>query len=90
MLPPVSAALRISLSLLALAVLLGGAASAAPGECRFLQSRKERNACYDRDAAAKAAARQKTGSTKTSDTLDQMKVESDKLNKRLQGICRGC
>jgi hypothetical protein len=83
------AALRISITLLGLAGLLGGAALAAPGECRFIQSRKERNACYEREAAAKAAA-PKSSRTKMSDTIDQMQVENDKLNRRLQGICRGC
>jgi hypothetical protein len=87
---PACAALRISVVLLALAWLFAGAAFAASGECRFIQSRKERNACYDREAAARAAAKQKSGSGKMSDTIDQMKIENDKLDRRLQGICRGC
>jgi hypothetical protein len=78
-----------SLTLLALAI-LSDAALGAPGECRFIQSRKERNACYEREAATKAAAQQKSGSARTSETIDQLKVENDNLNRRLQGICRGC
>jgi hypothetical protein len=77
-------------TLIALAVLLGGSpALAATGECRFIQSRKERNACYEQQAAAKAAA-PKSGNTKMIDAVDQMKIDDDRLTKRLQGICRGC
>jgi hypothetical protein len=75
--------------LIALAVVLGGGPALAAGECRFIQSRKERNVCYEREAAAKAAA-PKSGSAKMNDTIDQMKVDDDRLTKRLQGICRGC
>jgi hypothetical protein len=90
---PAAAIVGISVTLLAQAVLLDGTALAAPGECRFIQSRKERNACYDREAAARAAAKaaaQKSARTKMSDTIDQMKIENDRLSRRLQGICRGC
>ena len=77
--------------MLALAVLCGanGDALAAPGECRFIQARKERNACYAREEAAKAAA-PKAGPPRMNDQIDQMKIENDRLGKRLQGICRGC
>jgi hypothetical protein len=78
--------------LAALAALLGAAPAfaAAPGECRFIQSRKERNACYERQEAAKAAAPPKSGRTRTNDAIEQMKLEDDRLTRRLQGICRGC
>jgi hypothetical protein len=72
-----------------LAVLLGGLpAFAETVQCRSIQSRKERNACYERQMAAKHAA--KSDSTKMGDSIDRMKVEDDRLTKRLQGICRGC
>jgi hypothetical protein len=78
------------LATVTLAVLLGGGpVLAATGECRFIQARKERNACYEREAAAKKAA-PRSGSAKMSDTIDQMKVDDDRLTKRLQGICKGC
>jgi hypothetical protein len=79
------------LAVLALAVLCGACddAFAAPGECRFIQSRKERNACYAREEAAKAAAA-KSNPARVNDQIDQMKIENDRLGKRLQGICRGC
>ena len=82
---------------IALTVLLGGgevlAASkdAASGQCRFIQSRKDRNVCYERHSAA-TAKRPATGSdnAKMIDAVEQMKLEDDRLSKRLQGICRGC
>ncbi|MDQ8731646.1 hypothetical protein [Bradyrhizobium sp. LHD-71] len=73
----------------ALAAALGSSSVfAATTECRFIQSRKERNACYDQQSAA----RQKAGSegTKSVDPIDGMKSEDDRLTRRLQGICKGC
>ncbi len=87
-----SATATISPTLLALAVLAGAgpAFAAAPGECRFIQSRKERNACYERQEAAKASAAPKSARTRTNEAIEQMKLEDDRLTRRLQSICRGC
>jgi hypothetical protein len=71
------------------AVLGGGPAFAETTQCRSIQSRKDREACYERQKTAKQAPT-KLGSTKMGDTVDQMKVDDDLLTKRLQGICRGC
>ena len=82
-----------SLACAALAVLLGGSpALAATKECRSIQSRKDRNTCYDQQKQAAAAKRAPTTSdnNKMIDAVEQMKLEDDRLAKRLQGICRGC
>jgi len=79
---PVSA-----LAILGLAMLTN-AALAAPKQCRHIDSRKERNACYEQqrqDAKKKPAQPANMGNA-----IDQMKLENDRLTKRLQGICRGC
>lgn len=76
---------------LAAIILLSCTAHAAPTECRFINSRKERNACYERQNAERLnAAKQAPNRTRREDTLEHMKMESDQLNKRLKGICRGC
>jgi hypothetical protein len=67
----------------------GGPAFAETIQCRFIQSRKDRNACYERQNAARQT-RAEPGNTKMIDAIDRMKVEDDRLTKRLQGICRGC
>jgi hypothetical protein len=80
-----------SLACVALAVLLGGgSAFAASTQCRSIQSRKERNACYERQAEAAKQKQVVSGDPKMIDSIEAMKLEDDRLTKRLQGICRGC
>ena len=82
-----------SLACAALAVVLGSSSAlAATKECRSIQSRKDRNACYEQQKGTIAAKRAPTTSdnTKMIDAVEQMKLEDDRLAKRLQGICRGC
>lgn len=66
--------------------------SAASGECRSLQSRIERNACHKQQHKPVAAKRAENVSDKDKmiDAVERLKVEDDRLAKRLQGICRGC
>jgi hypothetical protein len=70
-------------------------AAPAPAEveqCRFIQARPEREACYERQEAALAAKRKPepaTGVT-TLDSLQQMRREDDALYRSMRGICRGC
>lgn len=65
--------------------------SAASGECRFLQSRSERKACYQQHKPV-AAKRAESVSDKDKmlDAVELLKAEDDRLARRLQGICRGC
>jgi hypothetical protein len=73
-----------------LAAMLGGTpVFAQTTQCRFIQARKDRNDCYERQKTAKQAPT-KLGSTRMDDAVDQMKLDDDRLTKRLQGICRGC
>lgn len=73
-----------------LAASLGsGAAFAETAQCRFIQSRNDRNVCYERQSAAKQTSTE-SSSTKMIDAIDRMKLDDDRLTKRLQGICRGC
>jgi hypothetical protein len=67
------------------------AAQAAVEQCRFIQSRTDREACYDRQAKWLAARRKPDppvdASTKS---LDDIGIENDRLSKSLRSICRGC
>jgi hypothetical protein len=67
-------------------------ALAAVEQCRFIQAKPEREACYERQAIALAAKRKPdvTGDTKTFESLRQMKQEDDAVNQSLRSICRGC
>jgi hypothetical protein len=74
------------------AVLISSSAvPAAVEQCRFIQARAEREACYDRQAQQLAARRKPDlpvdASTKS---LDDIEVENQRLKQSLRSICRGC
>jgi hypothetical protein len=81
-------------SLLALAI--GAApATAEIEQCRFIQAKPEREACYDRQALALAAKRkpETTGpadDSKTFESLRQMRRDDEAVYQSLHSICRGC
>ena len=84
--------LNILVSIL-LGLLIGAApAAAAVEQCRFIQAKAEREACYQRQEAELAAKRkpQPTGDTKTLDSLQQMRRDDDEVYRSLRSICRGC
>ena len=74
------------------AFLLGLAPAFAVEQCRFIQAKPEREACYARQEAALAAKRkpEPTRESKTMESLEQMKHEDEALNRQLHSICRGC
>ncbi len=76
-----------------LGLMIGAApAMAAVEQCRFIQAKPEREACYQRQAIALAAKRkpEPTGDTTTMESLQQMRREDDEVYKSLRSICRGC
>jgi uncharacterized protein HemX len=77
---------------LAWAVLGVAPALAAVEQCRFIQDKPEREACYARQEAALAAKRKPevAPESKTMESLEQMKHEDEALNRQLHSICRGC
>jgi septal ring factor EnvC (AmiA/AmiB activator) len=70
--------------------------SAAPAlaveQCRFIQGKTEREACYQRQDAELATKRKpaEPRRDKTMDALEQMKQEDEALNRQIHSICRGC
>ncbi len=75
-----------------LALLLGAAPGLAVEQCRFIQAKPEREACYERQAAELAAKRkpEPPRESKTMQSLEQMKHEDEAVNRQLRSICRGC
>ena len=78
-----------------LVLILGSApalAVAAVEQCRFIQAKGEREACYDRQAIALAAKRkpEPAAEDKTLDSLQQMRKDDDAVYQSLRSICRGC
>ena len=85
-------ALKFILSTM-LATMFGAApALAAVEQCRFIQSKADREACYQRQEAELAAKRmpEKTSDTTTVEQLRQMRQDDDAVYQSLRSICRGC
>jgi hypothetical protein len=67
-------------------------ALAAVEQCRFIQAKAEREACYERQEKALAAKRkpEPAANTMTMESLQQMRRDDDEVYKSLRSICRGC
>lgn len=81
--------------LVPLLLTLTAAATPAPAieqNCRFIQAKAEREACYARQEAELAARRkpQPTADSKYMETIQQMRREDAEVYRSLRGICRGC
>jgi predicted signal transduction protein with EAL and GGDEF domain len=65
--------------------------SAAVEQCRFIQAKSDREACYERQDRALAAKRTSGGAGNVK-TMDQeaAPIKDDALNRSLRSICRGC
>ena len=77
---------------IALAIPAVPSARAAPEQCRFIEARAEREACYQRQEAARAA-RQKAQEAQQAaqpKPYEPMEPEDAQLAKAIRGICRGC
>jgi hypothetical protein len=75
-----------------LALLLGAAPASAVEQCRFIQAKAEREACYQRQEAELAAKRKPEPAADTGrlDSLKQLRQEDDAVYKSMRSICRGC
>jgi hypothetical protein len=75
-----------------LALPLSAASAFAVEQCRFIQAKPEREACYQRQAAELAAKRkpEPPRESEAMQSLEQMKHEDEALNRQLHSICRGC
>lgn len=76
-----------------LGLMIASAPAAAEVEqCRFIQAKPEREACYQRQETALAARRKPdtSGDNKMFDSLRQMKQDDEVVNQSLRSICRGC
>jgi hypothetical protein len=83
--------LKILVSVL-LGLPFGAAPALAVEQCRFIQAKPDREACYQRQEAEFAAKRKPdpTFDTKAMDSLRQMRQEDDEVYRSLRSICRGC
>jgi hypothetical protein len=79
---------------LLLALTLATPALAEVEQCRFIQAKPEREACYARQEVALAAKRKpapvSNADTRMFETLEQMRREDAEVYRSLHSICRGC
>jgi hypothetical protein len=78
---------------LMLTLMLGAApASAAVEQCRFIQAKADREACYERQAVALATKHKpkQDSDTRTMESLQQMRRDDDAVYQSLRSICQGC
>jgi len=85
----------VKLALPALIALVISAAPAAALEqnCRFIQAKADREACYKRREEELAARRKPapaTNESKTLESLRQMRQDDDAVYRSIHNICRGC
>lgn len=79
-------------SYIMLGLILGAAPAMAVEQCRFIQAKPEREACYQRQEKELAAKRkpEPTADTRAMESMRQMRQEDESVYKSLRGICRGC
>jgi hypothetical protein len=77
---------------LALFLLIAAPALAVEQNCRFIQAKAEREACYKKQEAELAAKRKPEPTATTSDfeTMQLMRREDAEVYRSMRSICRGC
>jgi len=81
------------LAAILLGLLIGTAPAAAVEQnCRFIQAKPEREACYKQQEAELAEKRKQaaTRAAVPSYSPERMSAEDAALKAQLRGICRGC
>ena len=80
------------LSCITIVLAFGVPRASAVEQCRFIQPKAEREACYARQEAELAAKRKpaEPRRDRTMEALEEMKREDMELNRQIHGICRGC
>jgi hypothetical protein len=84
--------MKLIVAIAALALLVGAAPARAVEQCRFIQAKPEREACYERQSAELAAKRKRAAENdgKVTDQVRQMRQEDEAVYQSMRGICRGC
>src|ERR1700722_17369585 len=75
-----------------IALTLFSSPASAVEQCRFIQAKVEREACYQRQEAELTAKRKPAEPRRdtTMEAVQQMKQEDQALDRQIHSICRGC
>ena len=75
----------------AIALTLFSSPASAIEQCRFIQAKPEREACYQRQETELAAKKKpEPRRDPTLEAVQQMKQEDQALDRQIHSICRGC
>jgi hypothetical protein len=76
----------------ALAMMASVSTFGAAEQCRFIEARLEREACYQRQETARAARQKANDARQAAEPkpYEPMTQEDAQLAKSMRGICRGC
>jgi hypothetical protein len=73
------------------ALILFSSPASAVEQCRFIQAKPEREACYQRQESELAAKKKpEPRRDPTMEALQQMKQDDQALDRQIHSICRGC
>jgi hypothetical protein len=73
-------------------MITSASAFAADEQCRFIEARQERDACYQRQEAGRVA-RQKAREVREveqSKPIEPISGDDEQMARAIRGICRGC
>lgn len=75
-----------------LALIAATPTSAIEQNCRFIQAKAEREACYQKQEAELAVKRkpEPTAESKDLETMQRLRQEDAEVYRSMRGICRGC
>lgn len=78
--------------MLAALIIAGAPAAAIEQNCRFIQAKADREACYKQQEQELAAKRkpQPTSESKAVEQLQQLRRDDEAVYRSISGICRGC
>jgi hypothetical protein len=85
--------MKLPLALSLLLIVIATPALALEQNCRFIQAKAEREACYAKQEAELAAKRkpaQPAATTSDFETMQLMRREDAEVYRSMRGICRGC
>ena len=87
-----STLLKFALPALIVLAISAAPASAVEQNCRFIQAKADREACYKRQEEELASKRKPAAPVNESklETLRQMRQDDDAVYRSIDNICRGC
>lgn len=88
-----SIVVKFALPVMIALAILATPASALEQNCRFIQAKPDREACYKRQEDELAAKRKPVAPAnagKTLESLQQMRQDDDAVYRSINNICRGC